>query len=74
MKQSMIIGIILIVLGAIGLIFPVITYTTREPVNFFGVQFTAEKQKTILIPSIVGGLALVGGIVVVVAASRKSSV
>jgi uncharacterized membrane protein len=73
MKQTMIIGIILIVLGVVGLVFPVITYTTREPVNFFGLQFTAEKEKTILIPGIVGGLALVGGIAVVIVASRKSS-
>ena len=71
--KPMTIGIILIVLGIVGLIFPVITYTSREPVNLFGVEFTAEKQKTILIPSIVGGLALVGGIAVVVVASRKSS-
>ena len=70
--KPMTIGIILIVLGIVGLLFPVITYTTHEPVNFFGVQFTAEKQNTILIPSIVGGLALVGGIAVVVVASRKS--
>ena len=71
MKQSMIIGIILIVLGVVGLIFPVITYTSREPVNIFGLQFTAEKQKTVLIPGIVGVLALAGGIAVVVSASRK---
>jgi uncharacterized membrane protein len=69
----MIIGIILIVLGVGGLIFPVITYTSREPVNFFGFQFTAEKQKTVLIPGIVGGLALVGGIAVVVVSSKKSA-
>jgi hypothetical protein len=73
MKQTTIIGIILIVLGVVGLVFPVITYTTREPVNFLGLQFTAEKQKTILIPGIVGGLALVGGLAVVVVASRKSA-
>ena len=71
MKPTMIIGIVLIVLGVVGLVFPVITYTTREPVNFFGLQFTAEKQNTILIPGIVGGLVLVGGIAVVVVASRK---
>lgn len=73
MKQSMMIGIILIVLGVIGLIFPVITYTSREPVNFFGLQFTAETQKTVMIPGIVGGLALLGGIAIVVAGSRKSA-
>ena len=73
MKQSMIIGIILMVLGVVGLIFPVITYTTREPVNFFGLEFTADKQHTVLIPGIVGGLMLVGGIAVAVVGSRKSA-
>jgi uncharacterized membrane protein len=73
MKQNMIIGIVLIVLGVVALIFPVITYTSREPVNFLGLQFTAEKQKTVIIPGIVGGLALIGGIAVVVVASKKSA-
>jgi hypothetical protein len=73
MKQTMIIGIVLIVLGAAALIFPVITYTTREPVNFFGLQFTHEKENTVLIPGIVGGLALAGGIAVVVVASKKTA-
>ena len=71
--KPMTLGIILIVLGVAALIFPVITYTTREPTNIFGLQFTTEKQNTVLIPSIVGGLALVGGIAVSVVASRKSS-
>ena len=73
MKPKMIIGIILIVLGVVGLVFPVITYTSREPVDFFGFQFTAETQKTVLIPGIVGGLALVGGIAVVVVSTKKSA-
>ena len=73
MKPIMILGVVLIVLGVVGLIFPVITYTSREPVNFFGLQFTAETQKTVLIPGIVGGLLLVGGIAVVVVQSRKSA-
>ena len=73
MKQSMIIGIVLIVLGVAGLLFPVVTYTTHEPVNFFGLQFTAEKHNTVLIPGIVGGLALVGGIAIVAVGARKSA-
>ncbi|MBE3097147.1 MAG: DUF3185 domain-containing protein [Planctomycetes bacterium] len=72
MQPKMMLGIVLIVLGAAGLIFPVITYTSHEPVNFFGVHFTTEKQETILIPGIVGGLAMVGGIAIVVVASKKS--
>jgi hypothetical protein len=73
MNPKTILGVVLIVLGAAALIFPVITYTTHEPHDFFGVQFTTEKQNTLLIPTIVGGLVLIGGIVTVVVASRKTA-
>jgi hypothetical protein len=72
MKPNMIIGIVLIVLGVIGLVYQGITYTTREKiVDLPGIQISAEKQKTIPIPAIVGGLALAGGVALVVVASRK---
>ena len=53
--------------------FPVITYTTREPVDFLGFHSTVDKHNTVLIPGIVGGVALVGGIAVVVVGARKGS-
>jgi hypothetical protein len=72
MKPKMIIGIVLIILGAIGLGVQGITYTTREKVVDIGaLQITADTQKTIPIPLIAGGVALVAGIAVVVVASRK---
>jgi hypothetical protein len=72
MKPMMIVGIVLILLGVAGLIFQGVSYTTREKVVDLGaLQVTADKQKTIPIPAAVGAVALVGGIVVVVAASRK---
>jgi len=74
MKPTMIIGIVLIVLGVAGLVFQGITYTTREKVVDIGVlQVTAEKEKTIPIPAIVGGLALAGGVAIVVVAARKKA-
>lgn len=74
MKSTMIIGIVLIILGVIGLGYQGITYTTREPVaDIGGVHITTEKEKTIPIPAIAGGVALAGGIAIVVAASRKTS-
>jgi hypothetical protein len=74
MKSTVIIGIVLIVLGVVGLIYQGITYTTREKVvDIPGIiQVTADKQKTIPIPAIVGGLALAGGVAMVVVASRKA--
>jgi hypothetical protein len=74
MKPTMIIGIVLIVLGVAGLVFQGIKYTTREKVvDLPGLQVTAEKQRTIPIPAIVGGLALAGGVAVVVVASKQSA-
>lgn len=74
MKPIMIMGIVLIVLGVAGLVFQGIRYTTREKVvDLPGLQVTAEKQKTIPIPAIVGGVALAGGVAMVVVASKKSA-
>jgi hypothetical protein len=72
MKTSMLIGIILIVIGIIAFAYQGITYTTREKVVDIGpIQMSADKTKTIPLPPILGGIALVGGIVLLVAGSRK---
>lgn len=69
----MLIGIALIALGLIALAYQGITYTTREKVVDLGpLKITAQQEKTIPLPPILGGLALAGGIVLVVAAARKS--
>jgi uncharacterized membrane protein len=73
MKSPVLIGAILIVLGIIALAYQGITYTTREKVLDIGpIEATAEKEKTIPLPPLVGGLALVGGIVLVATGARKS--
>jgi hypothetical protein len=71
---AMLIGIVLIALGMIALVYQGITYTTREKVVDLGpLKITAQKEKTIPLPPILGGLALAGGIVLVVVAARKST-
>lgn len=73
MKPTMIVGIILIVLGVAGMAVQGISYTTREKViDIGGIGITAETRKTIPVPLIAGGLALVAGIGTVVVASRKA--
>lgn len=73
MKPIMILGIVLVVLGVAGLIFGGISYTSREKVvDVGGLQITTETRKTVPVPLIVGGLALVGGIAAVAVAARKS--
>lgn len=73
MKTNSLIGIILIVIGIIAFAYQGITYTTREKVVDLGpIQVTADKTKTLPLPPILGGIALVGGIVLLVMGNKKS--
>ena len=72
MKTTTILGIVLIVLGVVTFAYQGITYTTREKIIDLGpVEATVEKKETIPLPPILGGLALVGGIVLLVVGGRK---
>lgn len=60
------VGLALIVLGILALVFQGIRYTTQETVVDVGpLEVTADQEKSIPIPPIVGGLALIGGVVLV---------
>jgi uncharacterized membrane protein HdeD (DUF308 family) len=62
-----IIGIILIILGIVSLGYQGFSYTQREKVAQIGdLQVTADTQKTVFLPPIVGIAALVAGLVLVV--------
>jgi len=68
------VGIALIVLGIVAFTYQGITYTSREKIIDIGpIQATADTQKTIPLSPLLGGLALVGGIVLVVVGAKKSS-
>jgi hypothetical protein len=72
MKPIAWIGIVLIILGGLALAYQGFGYTHQEKVLDVGpIHATAEKHERISIPPILGGLALVGGIVLVVFAARK---
>jgi hypothetical protein len=73
MKGIVIVGVLLIVVGVLALAYQGITYTKREKVLELGpFKAEVEREKTIPLPPILGGLALSGGIVLEVAGSRKS--
>ena len=73
MKPATLLGIILIILGVLALAYQGITYTTREKVVDLGpLKITADKEKSIPLPPILGALALAGGIVLVFVGIRKS--
>jgi uncharacterized membrane protein len=68
-----IVGILLIVLGIVAFGYQGITYTSREKIIDIGpIHATADTQKTIPLSPLLGGLALVGGIVLVVVGARKA--
>jgi uncharacterized membrane protein len=65
-------GILLIVLGIVALIWGGISYTTEETLVDIGpIEATAETRETIPLPPILGGLALIGGVALLIAGSRK---
>jgi uncharacterized membrane protein len=67
------VGIALIILGIVAFAYQGITYTSREKIIDIGpIQATADTQKTIPLSPLLGGLALVGGIVLVVVGAKKS--
>ena len=68
----MIVGIALIILGVIAFAYQGITYTTSEKVVDLGpLKVEAKREKTIPLPPVLGGIALVGGIVLLIAGSRR---
>jgi hypothetical protein len=74
MRPIFIAGIVLIVLGALALAYQGFSYTRHEHVMDMGpMHVTTETRDRIPIPPIFGGLALVGGIALLVAGGKKSS-
>ena len=67
-----IIGIVLIAVGLVSLAYQGITYTSRETVVEVGpLKATADKQRTIPLPPILGGIALAGGIALLLGTWRR---
>jgi len=65
-------GIVLIALGLFGLAWGGFTYTTRETVVDIGpIHATRDKTHNIALPPIAGALALIGGIVLLVAGGKE---
>ena len=73
MKPAGIVGIVLIAIGIIALAYGGFSYTKREKVIDAGpLQVSADREKTVPLPPILGGACLVGGIILVLAGSRKT--
>jgi hypothetical protein len=74
MKPISMAGILLVVLGALALAYQGINYTHREKIIDLGpIHATADEQKTIPLPPILGAVALIGGIALLVVGSKQKT-
>jgi len=72
MKPITILGIVLIAFGGFVLASQGITYTKTEKVLDIGpIQATTQRQKTIPISPVAGGLILAAGVLLVVAGTKR---
>jgi len=74
MKPIIWVGILLIVVGGLALAYQGFSYTRQEKVLDLGpIHATREDHEWVSIPPLLGGLALVGGIALVVVGGKKGS-
>jgi len=72
MKPIIVAGIALILLGIVGFSYNRITYTSKEKIlDVAPIQATAEREKSIPLPPLLGGLVLVAGIGLVAVGYKK---
>jgi uncharacterized membrane protein len=72
MKTATLLGIALIILGIVAFAYQGITYTTQEKVIDVGpLQATVDHQETIPLSPLIGGLALIGGIALLIVGNRE---
>jgi len=75
MRPIAIAGVLLILLGVVALVYQGITYTSRETVIDIGpLHATADRQRTLPLPPVLGIVAVAGGVVLLVAGGRKRGV
>jgi hypothetical protein len=71
-KLQTIVGLLLVVVGIAMLAYQGITYTTRETIIDIGpIEATAERRRTIPLPPILGGAAVLGGVALLLVGRRR---
>lgn len=72
MRSLTLIGVILIVLGIAGFVFKRVTYPSEtSKVNVGPLQVTTEQKRTVDIPDIASGAAVLAGIVLTIAGTQQ---
>lgn len=74
MKGLVLAGVLLIVLGLAGLLAGGLTYTKdKETADLGPVDITVKEKKHVAVPPAVGAVAVVAGVVLVVAGMRRTT-
>ena len=72
MKPFSLAGVVLIALGLVALLYQGIPYTSRETVIDIGpIHATADREKTLALPPVLGIAAVVGGAALLVLGARR---
>ena len=72
MKPLAVLGVVLIVFGLAALAYQGITYTSKETIIDIGpLHATADREKTLRLPPVVGIAAVASGVALLVAGVRK---
>jgi hypothetical protein len=72
MAAARTVGVILVVIGIVALVWGGISWTREKTVVDLGpLEARAEERETIPLPPVIGGIALVAGIVLLVVPARR---
>jgi hypothetical protein len=75
MKNSLALGVILVLLGAAILAWPVISYKDTDTVVDLGpVEVTREDTEHVALPPVLGGVLIAAGLAAVVFGGRRGAV
>jgi hypothetical protein len=74
LKPVAILGLLLMVVGVAALAYQGFTYTSRETVlNVGPIHATADRDKTVTLPPVLGIGVVAGGVVLLIAGVRKAA-
>jgi hypothetical protein len=73
MKNLLLASVLMIILGVVALTYQGITYNTKEKAVDIGpLQITAERTHTLPLLPILGGIAIIGGVVLLLVSRRNT--
>lgn len=71
-RPGLILGLLLVVLGAAALVYQEFSYTSEETILQIGaLKATAEVEKAVAVPDIVAILAIIAGVLVIALSNWK---